>query len=345
MAAVTPLIITNGEVQRADAADTVTGGSVAVSDGTDAYVEVDAGSTAAVSPAGAGRIRYDEAGNKLQISNNGAAYADIGAGSSGDVSGPGSATDDAIATFNGTGGKTIQNSPVTVAQTTGVMRTPGTVEWDTGADVASAAALALLTDGNYFDVTGTTTITSVSSKAIGTRILLHFDSALTVTHNATTLVLAGGVNFVAAAGDHLDLVSYDGTNWREFGRSVAPGGGGAAVDTYRWTVNGKPTVQTAVDNAWIAPRAGTITRITLYRKTGGTSGSTIVDVNKNGTTVYTTQGNRPTVAFNAGADAIDATTDMDVTAVAQDDRLQVDVDAVDAGQPQDISVMLEIEYT
>jgi hypothetical protein len=34
-----------------------------------------------------------------------------------------------------------------------------------------------------------------------------------------------------------------------------------------------------------------------------------------------------------------------VTAVAQNDRLQVDVDAVDAGQPQDISVMLEIEYT
>ncbi len=39
------------------------------------------GSTAAVSSAGAGRIRYDSGTNKLQISNNGGAYADIGTGS------------------------------------------------------------------------------------------------------------------------------------------------------------------------------------------------------------------------------------------------------------------------
>lgn len=35
-------------------------------------------------------------------------------GGSGDVVGPGSATDNAIARFNGTGGKTLQNSPVTI---------------------------------------------------------------------------------------------------------------------------------------------------------------------------------------------------------------------------------------
>lgn len=123
------------------------------------------------------------------------------------------------------------------------------------------------------------------------------------------------------------------------------GGGGTAVDTYRWAVNGKPAVQTNIDGAWIAPRAGTITRITLFRRTAGSSGSTTVDVNINGTTVYTTQGNRPTVTQAGGANLIDATTDMDVTAVAQNDRLECDVDVVEAGNPQDIDIILEIEYT
>jgi hypothetical protein len=123
------------------------------------------------------------------------------------------------------------------------------------------------------------------------------------------------------------------------------GGGGTNSDTYRWVVNGKPAVANGVDNAWIAPRAGTITRITLFRRTAGSSGSTIVDVDKNGTTVYTTQANRPTVTAAGGNNQIDATTDMDVTAVAQNDRLEVNVDAVEAGNPQDISIILEIEYT
>src|SRR5574343_1836492 len=38
----------------------------------------------------------------------------------------------------------------------------GTQKWAKGADVASANALALGTDGNYFDITGTTTITSIN---------------------------------------------------------------------------------------------------------------------------------------------------------------------------------------
>jgi hypothetical protein len=44
-----------------------------------------------------------------------------------------------------------------------------------GADVASAGALTLGTDGNYFDITGTTTITSIATLGIGTQVTLHFD--------------------------------------------------------------------------------------------------------------------------------------------------------------------------
>jgi hypothetical protein len=110
-------------------------------------------------------------------------------------------------------------------------------------------------------------------------------------------------------------------------------------------VNGKPAVDTEVDGAWIAPGAGTFERITLYRRTAGSSGSTIVDVHKNGTTLYTTQANRPTVTQAGGNDQIDATTDFNVTSFAQNDRIEVDVDAVEAGNPQDISVIIEVSYT
>jgi hypothetical protein len=115
-------------------------------------------------------------------------------------------------------------------------------------------------------------------------------------------------------------------------------------DTFSFKVTGKLAVQTDVDGAWIAPRACTITRVTLFRRTAGTSGSTTVDVNKNGTTIYTTQANRPTVAQTSGNDATDATTDMDVTSVAQDDRIECDIDAIEAGNVQDITVVVEVEY-
>lgn len=83
-----------------------------------------------------------------------------------------------------------------------------------GTDIASATALTLGTDGNYFDVTGTTTITSIGSIGIGKAARLHFDDALTLTHNATDLVLPGGVNITTAAGDEAEFVEYAAGDWR-----------------------------------------------------------------------------------------------------------------------------------
>jgi hypothetical protein len=83
-----------------------------------------------------------------------------------------------------------------------------------GADVASAAALPVLKDGNYFDVTGTTAITSINTLGVGTQIVLQFDAALTFTHHATDLILPNGDNITTAAGDHMTLVEYDTGKWR-----------------------------------------------------------------------------------------------------------------------------------
>jgi hypothetical protein len=84
-----------------------------------------------------------------------------------------------------------------------------------GADLGSASTLTLGTDGNFFDVTGAVTITAISAKAAGTIIGLQFDGAPLLTHNGTSLVLAGGVDYQAKAGDIIFFQSEGSGNWRE----------------------------------------------------------------------------------------------------------------------------------
>jgi hypothetical protein len=98
------------------------------------------------------------------------------------------------------------------------------IQWSQGADVASATALAVLTDGNYFDVTGTTAITSINTTGgIGTLIKLHFDDALTLTHDDTDLILPGGANITTAAGDEAEFIEYAAGKYRCTNYSKASG--------------------------------------------------------------------------------------------------------------------------
>lgn len=89
----------------------------------------------------------------------------------------------------------------------------GTLSLAQGSDVASAAALTL-GDGNIFDITGTTTITSIGTKGVGTMVTLQFDAALTLTHHATDLVLPDGANITTAAGYIATFYEYATGDWR-----------------------------------------------------------------------------------------------------------------------------------
>ena len=100
-----------------------------------------------------------------------------------------------------------------------------------GADVASANNLVLGTDGNVFEITGTTQINLISNIRWknGAMITLLFTSTPTVKHNQATsttnitIQLAGAADFVATAGDTLTLVLSEigGTQaWREVSRAV-----------------------------------------------------------------------------------------------------------------------------
>ncbi len=70
----------------------------------------------------------------------------------------------------------------------------------------------------------------------------------------------------------------------------------------------------------------TITGVRLMVGTAPTGSSLIVDVNKNGTTIFTTQGNRPTIAASSNSGGPGSA--PDVTALAAGDYLTVDIDQV-----------------
>jgi len=100
-----------------------------------------------------------------------------------------------------------------------------------GSDIASGTTLTLGTDGNAFDVTGTTTITSIATQGIGSHVTLHFDGALTFTHHSTNLILPGAANITTAAGDIAVMYEYASADWRcisytkASGAAVVAGGG------------------------------------------------------------------------------------------------------------------------
>ncbi len=90
-----------------------------------------------------------------------------------------------------------------------------------------------------------------------------------------------------------------------------------------------PGVIAVVANAsmrWYIHAASTIVGVQASLMTAPAASSVIVDVNKNGTTIFTTQANRPTIAtsgFYSGN-----VTNMDVTSLAAGDYLSVDIDQI-----------------
>ena len=69
-----------------------------------------------------------------------------------------------------------------------------------GGDLTSADPLVIDTDGNYFDVTGTTNFAAMTVAA-NRQFTLQFDGILTMTHHATNLDLPSEANITTAAGD------------------------------------------------------------------------------------------------------------------------------------------------
>jgi hypothetical protein len=115
---------------------------------------------------------------------------------------------------------------------------------------------------------------------------------------------------------------------------------GSAVVQHRWMANGSYLVGTDVDGAFISDSGFTITGVWLYRGTAGSASSTIVDIHKNGTTLYTTQANRPTIAFNDADKKVDCTL-PDVVAILAGDIITMDIDTKETGSPKDLMIIIQ----
>jgi hypothetical protein len=74
-------------------------------------------------------------------------------------------------------------------------------------------------------ITGTTTITALGTALSGVTRHLRFAGALTLTHNATSLILPGAANITTAAGDTAIAISLGSGNWVVV--NYVPAGGNA----------------------------------------------------------------------------------------------------------------------
>lgn len=109
---------------------------------------------------------------------------------------------------------------------------------------------------------------------------------------------------------------------------------------FTFMIPGTAVVGTSQAGA-LVPDAFTISHVKVYSTAVPTGASLIVDVNINGTTIFTTQANRPSVAASANA----ANSGIpEIISLAAGDRLTVDVDQIGStaagGAPLFVTVVL-----
>lgn len=104
-------------------------------------------------------------------------------------------------------------SLATIAQT--MAMSSAAINFAKGSDIASATTTDIgAASGNYVHVTGTTTITGLGTVQAGTMRFVRFTGILTLTHNATSLILPTSANITTAADDEAIFVSLGSGNWK-----------------------------------------------------------------------------------------------------------------------------------
>lgn len=141
--------------------------------------------------------------------------------------------------YAGGGGTPSSTTQVLAGTDTATAASPDSIAalWEKGSDIASAGTITV-GEGGLFHVTGTTTITDIDfgTDKTGRTVRLVFDGALTLTHNATTLILPTGADIVTAAGDVAVFASEgsDGVRcvgyMRASGAALSGGGGGSTIN-------------------------------------------------------------------------------------------------------------------
>jgi hypothetical protein len=146
--------------------------------------------------------------------------------------------------------------PIAGGTMTGAINEAPTVTLASAATVNIGAAAA-----NTINITGTTTITAFDTIASGAVRRLVFSGAVTVTHNAASLIMPNDASLTTAAGDALTFISLGSGNWRCIDALIA-GSIGASANTNYFSV--AEAVATA-----IAPAIKTIRTLAYYSTSYG----------------------------------------------------------------------------
>ena len=113
-----------------------------------------------------------------------------------------------------------------------------------GSDIASSGTITPPSTASLFDITGTTTITTIASTNSwdGRVIYLQFDGALTLTHNGTSLILPGAANITTVAGDIAVFVQRGSGAWQCVNYLRKDGSSPGAGSFTTLTVSGNTTL-------------------------------------------------------------------------------------------------------
>ena len=182
------------------------------------------------------------AGSGITVTNSsgGITIAATGGGGSGDVTGPASSTDNAVVRFDGTTGKLIQNSAVTIADSTGDI-TGGKYN---GLTVSTSTGTLTVANGSSLITSGANSITLTSTGA--TNVTLPTTGTLAVLGTAQTFTAAQ--TFRAASAIRSEAASTQD--------AVVLAGRAGGTSSYAVTLT--PTTLTASQTLTLPNATGTI---------------------------------------------------------------------------------------
>jgi hypothetical protein len=207
---------------------------------------------------------------------------------------------------------TFTGTPALPTGTTAVTQTAGdnTTKLATTAFVAALGALK----ANLASPTFTGTVAGITAAMVGApalSVVTTKGDLYAATGSGAVARLAVGANGTVPRANSANANGWETANSNQSKEFGFTGTAVVQAGTMRWYNRTGRTLN--VVGCWVSAN------------TAPTGAAILVDVNKNGTTIYTTQGNRPTVAISGNGGVL---TTPDITTIADGDYITADIDQI-----------------